>query len=324
MKSKKYGLFYLFSVIGILLASYYPLQMGIRVITDMVRDGTVLKENYPKYIIPYTPICFALILGVALMPLLVKLCKRFAQAVGSVLSLGVFFGSELLFENKVVVTAEETVVVLEDWQMFMCYVPADGIITTYKTQTPVDILLGNYHPAFKLHFYLIAAVIVLTVLHCFYGFGRTILNGDKSKVKALILQAAASALFVGMCIWACFTAFYRNGDLFVSPLSAVLMATFFILLGLTVGIFVGSFLLNKRKSVSCLLPAFGAAAVTLVMYVGEMILLSGHLYRFGTSFFFAGLPGIVLAPADVLVILASGVLTWLLCRWINGRKVNKG
>ena len=52
MKNNQFHRYYLLSCIGILIASYYPLSMGIRVITDMVVTGTVLKENYPKYIIP--------------------------------------------------------------------------------------------------------------------------------------------------------------------------------------------------------------------------------------------------------------------------------
>ena len=48
------------------------------------------------------------------------------------------------------------------------------------------------------------------------------------------------------------------------------------------------------------------------MYIGEMILLHGHLYRFGTSVFFYGLPTIVLAPVDILVIMASGLIAFLL------------
>ena len=55
MKNKQFNRYYLLSCIGVLIASYYPLYMGVRVISDMIIDGTVLKENYPKYIIPYTP-----------------------------------------------------------------------------------------------------------------------------------------------------------------------------------------------------------------------------------------------------------------------------
>ena len=56
--------FYLFSVIGVLLAAIYPLSMGIRVVSDMITSGVVLAENYPKYTIPYTPIAIAVFLGV--------------------------------------------------------------------------------------------------------------------------------------------------------------------------------------------------------------------------------------------------------------------
>ena len=51
MTNKRFNLYYLLSCLGVMLVSYYPLSMGIRVIVDMIKDGTVLKENYPKYII---------------------------------------------------------------------------------------------------------------------------------------------------------------------------------------------------------------------------------------------------------------------------------
>ena len=126
MKNKSFNRYYLFSCLGVLIASYYPLSMGIRVITDMLANGTVMKENYPKYIIPYTPISIAIIVGVLLMPLLMKWFKRFALAGGAVISTGLFFALALLFEQKVVVSTAETVTKLEDWQMFMSYVPPEG------------------------------------------------------------------------------------------------------------------------------------------------------------------------------------------------------
>ena len=59
MKNKAFNRYYLLSCLGVLIASYYPLSMGVRVITDMLVNGTVMKENYPKYIIPYTPMLSA-------------------------------------------------------------------------------------------------------------------------------------------------------------------------------------------------------------------------------------------------------------------------
>ena len=307
--------FWLLSLIGVILVSAYPLYMGIRVIGDMLRDGTVLKENYPKYIIPYTPIAFAVILGVLLLPVFIKLLKRFALLGGSVLSTAAFFGFELLFEQKVIVTTAETVTKLEDWQMFMCYQPPNGwgqTVTEYKTHTAVEILMGEYSPAFKLHFYLISVVLILAVLNCIYGFAEIIRTGDSRRKKALILQSVSTAAFLGLCILACFTAFWRDGSITVSPLSASLMSVFFILLGVTIGIFLGSLLLKRKRAAAIWIPTAVSSAVTLLMYVGEIILLHGHLYRFGSGFFFEGLPAVVLAPVDILVILAAGAITLVL------------
>ena len=312
---KKLTRFWLCSLVAVLAASFYPLLMGARVVCDMLRDGTVLKENYPKYIIPYTPIAVAVILGVLLLPVFVRLLKRFAILGSSALSVGAFFGLEFLFEKNVVVTTAETVTKLEDWQMFMCYQPPGGwetTVTEYKTHTAVEILMGEYNPAFKLHFYLISVVLILAILNCVYGFAQMIRTGDRRRKKALILQSVSAALFLGLCILACFTAFWRDGSIMVSPLSASLMSVFFILLGVTVGLFLGSLLLNRSRALGLWLPAVASAATTLVMYIGEMILLSGHLYRFGTGLFFDGLPAVVLAPVDLIVILAAGIVTFLL------------
>lgn len=325
MKSKLFNRYYLLSCIGVLIASYYPLSMGIRVITDMIVDGTVLKENYPKYIIPYTPISIAIIIGVLLMPLFIKLFKRFALAGGASIATGIFFAIELLFEQKVVVSTAETVTKLEDWQMFMCYIPSEGwgeTITTYKTQTAADILMGDYTPAFKLHFYIISVVLIITILNCLYGFGQMIKNGEKKRLNSLILQSACSLSFLGLCILACFTAFWRDGSIQVSPLSAMLMTIFFVLLGVTAGVFVGSFLLGKRKLVSIWIPSIVASVMTFLMYIGEMFLLNGHLYNFGSGIIFNSIPGIVFAPIDLLIIVASGCVTALIFSLLNRKNSN--
>lgn len=297
--------------------------MGARVIADMLVDGTVMKENYPKYNIPYTPISVAIIIAVLLMPLFIKLFKKFAFLGGAISSTGVFFGLELLFEEKVVVSTAETVTKLEDWQMFMCYIPPEGwgeTITTYKTQTAVDILMGEYNPAFKLHFYIISVVLIITILNSLYGFGQMIKNGENRRIKSLIMQSVCSFIFLGLCILACFTAFWRDGSIRVSPLSATLMTIFFVLLGVTVGVFVGTFLLEKRKLFSIWIPSIIASAMTLLMYFGEMFLLNGHLYSFGTGFIFESIPGIVLAPMDVIIVFVSGLINFIICYFLNYKK----
>lgn len=319
MENKTFRKYYLFSLLGVLLASFYPIYMGISVIVDMIRYGTVYAENYPKYIIPYTPIALTLLICVALIPVALKYFKKYALLFGTVISTVLFFVFEFILERAVTVTRTVTGIfsTLEDWQMYMCYVPPNSF--EERTWTEVDVLMGEYSPAFKLHFYIISIVLIISILNCFYGFAKMIHTGDKSRRKSLVIQSIASGAFLGMCIWACFTAFYRNGDIQVSALSAVLMSVFFVLFGVTVGIYIESFTLNKKPLLSVWLPSVSAAVVTLVMYIGEMILLSGHLYRFGDGFFFAGIPGIVLAPVDIVVILGSGVMTAIIASFVRNK-----
>ena len=319
MENKTFRKYYLFSLLGVLLASCYPIYMGISVIVDMIRYGTVYAENYPKYIIPYTPIALALLVCVALIPVALKYFKKYALLFETVISTVLFFVFEFILERAVTVTRTVTGIfsTLEDWQMFMCYVPPNSF--EERTWTEVDVLMGEYSPAFKLHFYIISIVLIISILNCFYGFAKMIHTGDKSRRKSLVIQSVASGAFLGMCIWACFTAFYRNGDIQVSALSAVLMSVFFVLFGVTVGIYIESYTLNKKPLLSVWLPSVSAAVVTLVMYIGEMILLSGHLYRFGNGFFFAGIPGIVLAPVDIVVILGSGVMTAIIASFVRNK-----
>ena len=319
MENKKLKNYYLLSLLGVLLASCYPIYMGITVIVDMIRYGTVYAENYPKYIIPYTPIALALLVGVALIPVAIKYFKKYALLFGTVISTVIFFVSEFLFERNITVTRTITgaFAQLKDWQLALCAVTPEVFESGKLTE--VDILMGEYSPAFKLHFYIISIVLIISILNFFYGFAKMIQTGDKSRCKSLTIQSIASGAFLGMCIWACFTAFYRNGDIKVSALSAILMSAFFVLFGVTVGIYVASFTLNKKPLLSVWLPSISAAIVTLVMYIGEMILLSGHLYRFGDGVFFAGIPGIVLAPVDIVVIIASGAVAVIIANAVRNK-----
>lgn len=317
MKNKAFRLFYCLSLFGIFLASLYPLIMGVRVVRDMIVQGTVMGKDYPKYIIPYLPIALSVIAGVAIMPLLFRMVRKYSLTVASAVGLGVFFASELVLENWVIVT-DTVMTTLESWQMFMCYVPPEMFET--RTWRAIDVLIGEYSPWFKLHFYIIAIVLILTFLNCFYGFGQMIVSGRRERMRHLILQSVASVLFLGLCILACFTAFWRTGEITVSPLSAFLMCLFFIVFGVTMGLFTASFLTKRPSSVVLSVSAAVSSVVTLIMYIGELILLSGHLYRFGNGFLFDGLGALVLAPIDLIVILLSGGITAVILKSVADDK----
>lgn len=315
MLKSSYKKYYFFTLIGVLIATFYPLYMGVKVAVDMITNGTVLQENYPKYIIPYTPIAVAILLGVLLM---LFLKGRFALLGGSICSLGAFLGTELLLEKCVNITSD-TVVALEDWQVFSCVVPYDFRET--QSLTPIDILIGDYDPMFKLHFYLISVVIILSILNCFYGFGEMLRTHNKKRLKALVLQSVSAVLFLGLCILACFTAFWRDGQIQVSVLSAILMSMFFIVMGVTAGIFVGSFILGRGRLVSVFIPSLVSVVVTVLMYVGELILLQGNLYRFGKGMIFEGIGSLVVAPVDIAVIILSGAICGFIFFLLSKKKI---
>ena len=130
------------------------------------------------------------------------------------------------------------------------------------------------------------------------------------------MQSSSAIFFLGMRL-ACFTAL--QGWITVSVLSAVLMGVFFVVLGVS-GYIHGSFLLEKKRLLSVGVPTAVSSAVTLVMYIGEMILLSGHLYRFGSGFLFDGLGALVLAPIDILIILLSCLICALILTALSGTK----
>ncbi|MDR1643592.1 MAG: hypothetical protein LBT59_28175, partial [Clostridiales bacterium] len=127
----------------------------------------------------------------------------------------------------------------------------------------------------------------------------------------LVLQGISTSMLIGLCVFANTTAFFRQTEPIQTPLASLLTCLFFVCLGSTVGIYSGSFLLAKRSAARIGLPVALAMLATIAMYFGEAVMMKDSLYRFGTGFFFDGLPAVSLAPADILVILLSGAIAWL-------------
>ena len=310
MAKKKYRIFYL-SSLGLLLAlSAYPLYMGIKVISQFLHRGSVVATDYPKYVIPYTPVCLALLLVAAIFPLLYDRMKKWSLAIGSIFGAAVFFTTEIAFEN-ILVTGENGTMPLQSCQYLQCYATPEVIWTIGSPMNAAD------NPAFKMHFYLIALVIVLAVIGLLHGYTRMIREEDSARKRPLAAQTVCVAVFVGLCVLACFTAFYRNGTLYISPLSSWLTSLFFVVFGITFGVYVGSILYGRRTLLSIILPAAGAALITVAMYAGELILMGGVLFRFGSGFFFDPLGSLPFAPCDLLIIALPGMLAGILLRRLN-------
>jgi len=314
--------FYILSIVTVCMFSFYPLQMGARVLLALWQDGYVRAEAYPKYLIPYTPIVLAILASVVLLPLFVRLCKKWALLSVSVFGAGMFLLTETLFEQITVFSLQEGTADIGSWQTYLCIATPQVMETVEYRETIGAALAERYNPVFKLHFYLIALLIVFAVIGLVHGIGKTLRTQDHRRWKPLILQAASVAVFIGLCILACFTAFYRTGDINISALSAGLMSVFFIVFGLTAGAYAGSLLYGASPVFARLIPAAIAVLTAILMYVGELVMMGGTLFRFGTGILFEPLGAFVLAPVDLLVIAVSGLLTHLLLYLMRDRRTN--
>ena len=147
---------------------------------------------------------------------------------------------------------------------------------------------------------------------------------DFSKRKPLAAQLISVLVFVGLCIFACFTAFFRTGDIIISPLSAVLMTVFFLVFGITAGVYTGTWSYGKQKKMSIILPSIVAMLITVVMYIGEIVMMGWTLFRFGTGFLFDSLGFIPLSILDIVTILLSGITTYIILTAIKPKAVIDG
>lgn len=313
----KYKNFYLLSLLGVVLASVYPIYMGVVTLGSYLQNGYINTSDYPKYIIPYTPICIALIASAALMPLIFKLFKGFTLPAVSLLGTGIFLASEFGFEQIKVIEGYVKMPV-ESWQLSLC------MATPEVLRSIGEPIYAANNPAFKIHFYIIAIVIILAVLNTIYGFSKMLREQDFGKKRPLIAQAVSAILFISLCILACFTAFYRNGTINISPLSAILMSIFFIVFGITAGIYWGSIFYGKSNLLSKVIPAVTASLTTFIMYIGELVLMDGMLFKYGSGSFFEPIETTPFSAADIVIILVSGVITYAIMQFLNSTNKTDG
>ena len=104
MNKKKYWIFYAVSLLALFAASSYPIYMGVKTLNVYFGTGAIEVADYPKYIIPYTPLCIGILVVAVIFPLLYKLFKKYSMLVGSVLGVAAFWVSEIGLEQIQVIT----------------------------------------------------------------------------------------------------------------------------------------------------------------------------------------------------------------------------
>jgi len=304
---------YLLSLGIILLASAYPIYMGAVMLRAYIQNGGIDAADYPSYMIPYTPICVAVIICTALLPLVFKLCKKFALPVLSALGAVLFLGTETGFERIAVFTDVSSKMKIETWQLFSC------VITPQVESSIWDSLNIRYNSSFKIHFYAIALLIVLAVTGVIYGFYKMAYTQNVMRKRPLAAQFICVIIFTGLCILACFTAFFRTGDINISSISAFLMTVFFVMFGVTAGVYSGTLLYEKRKLLSIFIPSVSAMFITVVMYIGEMVMMDQNLFRRGNGFLFSPIGALPLSAFDIVTIFISGIITYFILTAIRSK-----
>ncbi len=311
--------FYWLSLTVLLLLSAYPLYMGVKVLSMVADLGYLDADLYPRYVIPYAPMCLGILAAVALRPLLTRM-KKWTLPVGTFLGVSVFLVAERLLERIPIgrLTQTEETVDLQTWQLALCRSLTPEEIAG-QTRVVENVVYAENNVTFKFHFYLIALVILLAVVSLVYAYAKMIREQNFSKKRPLTVQLICTVTFIGLCVWACFTAFYRTGDIRVSPVSALLMCVFFSVFGVTFGSYLGSLLYGRAKRLSVWLPAAVASLTVVAMYVGELMLMGGELFVLGHGFLFDPVAGTPFALTDLFVILFTGAVTGLLMRRLNKR-----
>lgn len=313
MSKTSYKKFYLLSLLAVILVSAYPVYMGAVTMIHYIQNGYIDAANYQKYVIPYTPLCFALIACTALMPVFIRLFKKHSLLAASACGTLLFILAEVLFEQIQVLEGYQALPA-DAWQYSLC------IATPQVLQSIGQPFYAQNNPAYKIHFYIIALVILLAVIHVIHGFLKMIREGGYEKKRPLIAQLVSVAVFTGLCILACFTAFYRNGTLQLPAISAVLMSVFFIVFGITAGVYAGCLFYGRKKLLALLLPAAIAVATTLAMYIGELVLTGGVLFCMGSGLLFEPKGGVPFAIADFLIMFASGAVTYFIMYLLNKKR----
>lgn len=326
---KKYRAFYLVSLLVILVLSAYPIYMGITLLSSYFENGFVHAANYKKYVIPYTPMCIAIIISAIILPIIYRYAKRFSNLITSAIGVGAFLITEVLFEQIKVMNVLSAIPVndlssipiedlkyvdVQSWQLSLCMATPEVLVAIGSP------LYTEKNPVYKVHFYIIAILIIICVIGLLYGFTRMFREERYEKKKPLTVQSVSLLLFIGLCVLACFTAFYRNGTLYISPLSSFLTGLFFVVFGVTAGLYISGFTYGKKKILSVYLPAMLSAVATIVMYIGELVLMDGELFRFGRGFFFERMGVIPFSACDMVIIFVSGVITCIIAAAINKKK----
>jgi hypothetical protein len=291
--------FYWTVMLFLLIISAYPIGAGIRIIVLHFRNGSIQPDDYAQLVIPYAAVCSSILITIMLYPLLSKL-RRYSVLAASILGLGLFAGMEWYMEG-LTINAPMAYSAFQ-WQLIQNISITDAILAFHKL----------YDNTYRIHYLLISLLLILLVTGIVYTYEKVVSSKDQARRNILYLQIFLTVLFVALCVVSNITYIFGETDDYLTPYSSVFTRSFFVLAGLASGVYLAGLLIEKNRLVSIIAPAAAACLITAAMYFGEYKILDGVLYRFGYANLFQHTPVSVVTPANILIILLSGLLTVLL------------
>lgn len=288
----------LFAVFGYsIVRAFYYLFAGVNTFS-----GTLY--NLPQWIIPYAPIGLSLILVTILIRPLRIFEDEILHAISFIAGIAAFAGFELLFE-KIPALSNEKLADIYSAQTALCIAPVKEF---YPTGVP-----ELFSPVVRIHFYVVSILLILI-------FTKVILDGflavenKRGFSSAYFVRLTAGVVLLFICIIGNITDFFRNGSRDLPLASVILIISFFIVQSVVMGLVVVGFCKQNY-----IVAPIVSVLTCIVVYIGEYFVLGGYFYRLGKGAFFNGIfssgqtINSSLAPADICVILLSGLLSFILC-----------
>ncbi len=297
---------YAWCLAAVAALSAYPLFFGVRIAVLALVNGGIEPWQYARYVIPYTAVSASVLIAAAAAPLLLRL-GRWAAGAAALCGLALFFPLEYAMEQLTVRGAAFQNAVL--MQLASC-------IATPAARSALLLSLSGYlDGAFRIHYYLVSLLLIAMALGTVYGFLRP--RADARGRAAQTARLVCTAVFLGFCVFANFTGFFRTSTDLLSPLSAGLTALFFVVMAASTGVFAGSALPARLARAAPCCSAAAALAVCLVMYYGEYRMLGGRLYQLGVGAFFIPTSLMSLSPADLALLTVSAAAGALACLFVS-------
>jgi len=235
-------------------------------------DGTMWSWPLFQYnvtvVIPFAAVSAAVLIGFLLLPMLRKMYVAKRGIISSVIAVCIFFALSLYAE---MISARLDVIFIVMTSRMRRSVEGIAALADYMT-IPWTV---------RLHYYIFSIVLILALLNFLYGLADALYRGEKLSKKAIALQGGAVACYALAYFFVRAMQFKDYDTLLLTSSSVLNAAVCFILAGIAVGLYSGSF--SKFAGLGKFISSILSSATVVALYAAEYAMLQGNLYSYHDS-----------------------------------------